>query len=361
MKLEIKNILDNYFGENQSNEDCPVCIESDGQRSPLFAIARFIDENNLTLSSRNLELAWEYICGGNVSLKDEVLALSADSRLNDSVASDLYDKYLNADVSSEIDRIVLEAIHQIHRTTKIIDDGDKDTKKCEENLLEHADNIDVDSSDVDGAIQKLLSLSRLMVESTRKNREQIQETNRKLADLKGELEQARNEADFDQLTKLPNRRKFERVLDDAFQGLSDEGQSLIVVIADIDKFKKINDTFGHECGDRILRLVADELSSLSSNDCHISRYGGEEFALVFEGYDMDTVYKKVDECRDALAQRSLVDLESGNAIGQVTFSAGVAECLEADTKRSILRKSDLALYQAKSEGRNLVLKYSNAG
>lgn len=361
MKLEIKNILENYFGEARGDENCPVCIENEGQKSPLFAIACFLKENRLTLTSRNLELAWEYVCGGNNALKNEILDLAADSRINDSVASDLYDKYLNADVGSEIDRIVLEAIHQIHRTTKIIDDGNRDTQRCEDDLLEHADNIDVDSSDVDGAIKKLLSLSRLMVESTRKNREQIHETNKKLADLKGELEQARNEADFDQLTKLPNRRKFERALDSAFQSLSDEGQSLIVVIADIDKFKKINDTFGHECGDRILRLVADELSSLSSSDCHISRYGGEEFALLFEGYDMDAVYKKVDDCREALAQRSLVDLESGNAIGQVTFSAGVAECLESDTKRSILRKSDLALYQAKSEGRNAVLKYSNAG
>lgn len=361
MKLEIKNILDSYFGDNRNDETCPVCIETDGERSPLYAIACFIDDNYLKLSSRNLEFAWEYICGNNIALKNEVIDFSADSRLNDAVVSDLYDKYFNTDVGSEIDRIVLEAIHQIHRTTKIIDDGNKNTQECEDNLLEHADNINVDSGDVGDAIQKLLSLSRLMVESTRKNREQINETNKKLADLKGELEQARNEADFDQLTKLPNRRKFERALDSAFQSLTDDGKSLIVVIADIDKFKKINDTFGHECGDRILRLVADELNDLSSVDCHISRYGGEEFALVFEGYDIDAVFKKVDDCREALAQRSLVDVESGNAIGQVTFSAGVAQCLTSDTKRSILRKADLALYQAKSEGRNAVLKYSNAG
>ena len=87
-----------------------------------------------------------------------------------------------------------------------------------------------------------------------------------MAELKGELEQARNEADFDQLTKLPNRRKFERALDEAFQSLEEDNQNLTVVFVDIDNFKKINDTFGHECGDRVLRLVADELSSLSDID-----------------------------------------------------------------------------------------------
>ena len=360
MKLEIKNILENYFNGSENDDACSVCVDNDGERSPLFAIASFVDQHNLSLSSRNLELAWEYICGGNSNLRNEVLGLSAASQLNNNTANDLYDKHLNTDITAEIDKIVLEAIHQIHRTTEIIDDGHRNTQQCENNLIEHADNIRVKSDDVDDAVQKLLSLSRLMVESTRENRQQISETNKKLAELKGELEQARNEADFDELTKLPNRRKFERTLEDAFQKLADDDQKLVLVFADIDHFKRINDTFGHECGDRVLRLVADELGSLSNSRCHISRYGGEEFALIFEDDNIDTVWEKVDQCRDALAKRALVDLESGKALGEVTFSAGIAECLTTDTKRSILRKSDLALYEAKSEGRNCVLKYSNA-
>lgn len=360
MKLDIKNLLDGYFGENQSDETCPLCIENDGARSPLYDIASFLNEHRLTLSSRNLDLAWEYICGNNIGLKNDIISLSAASRLDDGSAKDLYDKYFNSDVGAEIDKIVLAAIDQIHQTTKIIDDGNRDTQKCENKLIEHADNIQVDAGDVDVAIQKLLSLSRLMVESTRKNREQIDETNKKLADLKGELEQARNEADLDELTKLPNRRKFERALSEAFQKQADDDQNIVLAFADIDNFKKINDTFGHECGDRVLRLVADELGSLSNSKCHISRYGGEEFALIFEGYDIDKVFQKIDDCRELLAQRSLVDIETGKAMGHVTFSAGVAQCLESDTKRSVLRKADLALYQAKSEGRNAVLKYSNA-
>ena len=358
MKLDIKNILESYFKDGE-DENCPVCVEQEGERSPLFSIASFIDQHKLSLTRRNCELAWEFVCGGNSLLKNEVMGLSAAARLNNGAADDLYDKYLNGNIGTEIDKIVLEAIQQIQKTSEIIDDGNKNAEECENKLIEQADNIKMDSDDVEGAIKKLLTLSRVMVEATRENREQISETNKKLAELKGELEQARNEADFDQLTKLPNRRKFERLLDDAFQKLVDDGQPLVLAFADIDHFKKINDTFGHECGDRVLKLVADELGTLSNNKCHASRYGGEEFAIVFEGDDVDTVFKKIDQCRETLAQRELVDLESGKALGKVTFSAGLAECKSSDTKRSILRKSDLALYEAKSEGRNQVLVYTN--
>ncbi|MEP3227090.1 MAG: diguanylate cyclase [Parasphingorhabdus sp.] len=358
MKLDIKNILDGYFRDNDNEESCPVCIEEDGQRTPLFAIASFIRQHNLSLSSNNLELAWEYICGGKSVLKNEILGLSSAGRLNNSSAAELHDKYLRSDIGVQIDKILKEAITQIHQTSQIIDDGTKNSIEAETNLIEHADHIRTQPGDLDNAIQKLLDLSHLMVESTRENREQISETNKKLAELQTELEQARNEADFDQLTKLPNRRKFERTLDDLLEKLIQGGAAPILVFIDIDHFKKVNDTFGHECGDRVLRLVADELSTMSNSKCHTSRYGGEEFAMIFEDKSIDQACKLVDQCRETLSRRALVDLETGQSLGKLTFSAGVAECLQSDTKRSLLRKADLALYEAKSQGRNTVLQYS---
>ncbi|MEP2101857.1 MAG: GGDEF domain-containing protein [Parasphingorhabdus sp.] len=351
--------MESYFRENDGDESCPVCIEDDGQRSPIYAIASFIRQHNLALSSCNLELAWEYICGGKSVLKNEILGLSSAGRLNNASAQELHEKYLRSDIGVQIDKILMEAIEHIRATTQIIDDGNKNTIECEVNLIEQADSIRSRSGDVDIAIQKLLDLSQLMVESTRENRDQINETNKKLANLQTELELARNEADFDQLTKLANRRKFERTLDEVLQKLVDKGQPMVLAFIDIDHFKKINDTFGHECGDRVLRLVAEELETLSNSRCHTSRYGGEEFAVIFEDEDIKAVCKRIDQCREALASRSLVDLESGKALGTVTFSVGVAECLDSDSKRSLLRKADLALYEAKSQGRNRVLTYSN--
>ena len=359
MKIDIKNILESYFREGDGDEACPICVEDDGQRTPLFAIASFIRQHNLALSPDNLELAWEYVCGGKHGLKNEVMGLSSAGRLNNISAQELYDKHLRSDIGVQIDKILMTAMEHIRTTTEIIDDGNKNALQCETNLIEQADHIRLRSGDADIAIQKLLDLSRLMVESTQENRQQIAETNKKLVSLQNELEKTKNEADYDQLTKLANRRKFERTLDEVLEKLIQKEQPLCLAFIDIDHFKKVNDTFGHECGDRVLRLVADELSSLSNSKCHTSRYGGEEFAIIFEGESIDEVCRRVDECRDALSRRQLVDIESGSSLGIVTFSAGVAECLSSDTKRSILRKADLALYEAKSQGRNTVLTYTN--
>ena len=361
MKLDIKNILETYFSDKNGDDACPVCIKTDGERSPLYEIAGFIRQHGLILSSANLELAWEYICGGKAALKSEIRGLSCAGRLDNVAARELHDKYLRSDIGMQIDKILTEAIAHIRTTTKSIDHGEKATLEWEDSLIEQAGHIRARTGDLDldATVQKLLSLSELMIETTRENRAQISATNKKLEILHAELEQARNDADFDQLTKLPNRRKFERTLDEVLEKLIGDERALVLVFIDIDHFKAINDEFGHDCGDRVLRLIADELSSMSNSKCHTSRYGGEEFAIIFEDSDINKVVKKVDKCRENLSRRQLIDLESGRPLGKVTFSAGVAKCLKSDTKRSILRKADLALYEAKSKGRNSVLKYSS--
>ncbi len=161
------------------------------------------------------------------------------------------------------------------------------------------------------------------------------------------------------MTRLPNRRKFDRDLDALLHRQQNHEQKFILAFVDIDNFKRMNDTFGHQCGDRVLRLVAGELSLFSDNRCHISRYGCEEFAILFEDRDIDDVFQIVDECRNRMANKSLVDMGSNQSIGRVTFSVGMAQCLFSDTKSVILRKADIALYNAKTEGRNMVCLYSN--
>ncbi len=363
VKLEIKNILDSYFSDKDPQDLCPACTPQQDGKVPLRDIAAFIRDNELLLRPENLELAWEYTCGNNARLKADVEALIADEQLNNSAAEEIHTKYLKEDLAKEIDRIVVAALEQIDAASNIMDGGAKKARNCEEKLIKQADSIRSGSGNIDNAIKRLLDLSQLMVESTRENREQIAQTNQKLAQLQSELESAREDADFDQLTKLPNRRKFERTLDETFQKVSDDKKAkpLVLAFVDIDHFKKINDNFGHDCGDRVLRVVADALSSLAGKHCQVSRYGGEEFALIFDGQNVDDVYRKVDQCRDDLAARDLVDLESGKALGQVSFSAGIAKFNNGDNPRSVLRKADLALYEAKSKGRNMVLHYSNDG
>jgi diguanylate cyclase len=317
----------------------------------------FLAHHNLSLNPKNLEQTWEYVCGNNEELKAELNKASVASELNNQSALEIYEKFFNAALDERIEKIFRRAVEQIHSTTQIISTGNENAIQHEKQLIKQADDIRVGKGSLDNAIKKLLELSSLMVESTRENREQISHTNEQLAELQNELEVARSEADHDNLTRLPNRRKFDRDLDAFLHRVQEDELPFVLAFVDVDHFKRINDTFGHQCGDRVLRLVADELSLLSDNRCHIYRYGGEEFAILYEDGDIDDVFPRVDECRDGMANKSLVDVGSGQSIGQVTFSAGLAQCQLSDTKLALLRKADLALYNAKSEGRNLTRIY----
>ncbi|MEH6789187.1 GGDEF domain-containing protein [Parasphingorhabdus sp.] len=358
MKIHIKNIWHSYMGDKDGGDVCPVCTEVEGQRSPMYEIGNFLVRHNLAINPKNLEQSWEYVCGTNKELKAELDRASSAAKLDNESALAIYDKYLNDDINGRIGKIFEEAVEHIHNSSMIIKAGNDNAIKHETQLIEQADDIRGGKTSLEHSIEKLLGLSRLMVESTRENREQISETNKKLATLQRELEVARSEADHDKLTRLPNRRKFDRVLDAALQRHKDQQQPFVLAFVDIDHFKRINDTFGHDCGDRVLRMIADQLSELSDNRCHISRYGGEEFAILFEDSELDPVFRKLDQCRAALAEKSLVDVGSGKPMGRITFSAGMTQCLNSDAKTSVLRKADLALYSAKSEGRNMICVYS---
>ena len=358
MKIDIKNILNSYRREKCADQACPVCSDKDGEYAPLVEITNFLARHNLSLNAKNLEQAWEYVCGDNEELKTELERASSASELNNQSALEIYEKYFNVDLNERMEKIFQQAVEQICETTQIMSAGNDEAIRHENELIEQADNIRGGRVGLDKAIQNLLDLSRLMVVSTRENRDQISRTNEKLAELQHELEVARSEADHDDLTRLPNRRKFDREIESLFQRRQEDGEAFVLAFVDVDHFKRINDTFGHECGDRVLRLIANQLSQLSDNRCSISRYGGEEFAILIEDDDVDYVFQIIDDCRSGLASKSLVDVGSGRSIGRGTFSVGIAQSERFDTKRSLLRKADVALYNAKSGGRNMVCKFS---
>ena len=166
----------------------------------------------------------------------------------------------------------------------------------------------------------------------------------------------RQQADKDYLTGLNNRRCF-----------VEEGQSLVsklvsdkapfsVALMDIDHFKSINDEYGHDAGDAVLKQLADHLDNTFSR-FHLARYGGEEFALVLPGLDVDKVYGLLDQFRSYVGEQLFI-LPDDDYI-RVSVSTGVASgnSAAAETLDNLLVKADEALYSAKEGGRNLVVIY----
>lgn len=172
--------------------------------------------------------------------------------------------------------------------------------------------------------------------------------------LRANLAEARSEADVDHLTRLPNRRAFERQLVTAAIEARASAKPLSIAFCDVDNFKQVNDRHGHAAGDRVLCALAASFREMAGDSCFTARHGGEEFVLLFYGLDKEAAKGRLDAIRRAQAGRMLMNRDTGQPFGKITFSGGVAEVgPDADT-RGALGRADAALYRAKQLGRNRV-------
>jgi diguanylate cyclase len=179
----------------------------------------------------------------------------------------------------------------------------------------------------------------------------IESTNKIIATLTSELRDQTRLANMDELTKLYNRRYFTLRFEQ--MKLEGEGEPLIcMAIFDLDHFKAINDTFGHPIGDKVLILCAQILLSQASDNCLPVRYGGEEFILLWQGKDLEEVWKLADGVRQKVAATEI--MVRGKSI-PVTISSGVARYRPGDGLMDFVERADQALYRAKSSGRNCVV------
>ena len=207
------------------------------------------------------------------------------------------------------------------------------------------------ATDPTGTLEHIVGLTREVVETTRLVETELKQTRRETEVLRGDLDRARAAAERDHLTGLPNRRGFERRLDEMLS-IGDERRRMVVAVCDIDDFKRVNDVHGHPAGDRVLRFVANFLASELGETVCVARYGGEEFAVVIDGRSVHEAVMMLDDVRERLGARSLVNSDTGEAIGRITFSAGVAAL--TDTVNRALEAADAALYRAKRDGKNAV-------
>ncbi|MDF8335021.1 GGDEF domain-containing protein [Novosphingobium cyanobacteriorum] len=221
-------------------------------------------------------------------------------------------------------------------------------------LQRHVDDLQ-QVSKAGMVISELASLTRAMMERTRSIEGELARSEKRAQELQRSLEETRRLADQDHLTGLPNRRAFEHLLERELREAKLAHEPLSVAFCDIDHFKRINDAHGHPAGDRVLKVVADTLSRISDSKCHVARHGGEEFAVVFRGLTVEQAWQKLDDARDEISQRRLVNRANDMPFGRVTFSGGVADVFAYETKSAALKAADVALYAAKQAGRNQIL------
>lgn len=318
-------------------------------------VGAFLDVNMLEPTPPHYELAHAYITESDRKLVEAVdRAVAREGRLTAESAETILAE-VRTDMSAELlASLVDQAQAGLAKLSGLAKQSGADAKEYGQALQTRV--ADLQGSGVAGdALSALVELTTSMISKTRAAEQQLRDTGKQMHALRGSLAEARRVAESDALTGLANRRAFEGKLRRAVASAREAAQPLSLAFCDIDHFKQINDTHGHDVGDRILKFVAQRLSTASGNNCYVARHGGEEFVMLFQNQEADQAFRIVEEVRADLEDRRLIAKQSGESIGQVTFSAGVAALAPGENGRQMLRAADQALYRAKRAGRNRVM------
>lgn len=215
-----------------------------------------------------------------------------------------------------------------------------------------ADDIRQISSVIDEVMQETRSIQASAWrshEDLAATRREVEAAERKIRELEAELELASEKVREDQLTGVLNRRGLDEAFERELAVFRRQGRPLAVALLDIDNFKKLNDTHGHQAGDAALVHLAGVIKETVRPADIVGRYGGEEFVILLPDATTEEATAVVKRLQRALTKHFFLNEDTRLLI---TFSAGVTHCGEAESAADIIARADKGLYQAKREGKN---------
>lgn len=214
-----------------------------------------------------------------------------------------------------------------------------------------------DIKKIKSALQFEVTQMRDIVDQKKdQDRRQVQHLVGQVDTLKQELEKTRAKSMTDGLTGVFNRQAFDDALKDLMARSRVMNSDFSLLMLDLDDFKKINDTFGHLMGDRVLVAFCQKCRSSIRADDVLARYGGEEFAIILPGANLKNALKKGRQICDAIASaRYATSNDQNDDYLSITVSIGVTVLKKDDTAESFISRADKALYKAKRSGKNCVV------
>ncbi|KXI29357.1 GGDEF domain-containing protein [Paraglaciecola hydrolytica] len=305
----------------------------------------------------NYALWYTYVANGSAGLKSAIdHAIQNKLPLTESKTKELYRQHLaeNQEVTAWELRQSLEAM-LIELSQSISDTRSETTnfKATMDNCVD--DLVKVEKEGL--SIEEVMSLVRNLVKETQNIRRStmsfnsaLSEAQREIDVLRTQLEQSQQEALYDALTGLCNRRYFDEEL--ASHAMRPD---LFLLLVDLDHFKKINDNYGHVMGDLVLKATAKKLQACCQDGTQAFRFGGEEFAIIIPNSNFSRARSLAETMRKSIEKISVKDKRSGEVLGGISASIGLAELRKGMNPLALIEQADKQLYEAKRLGRNRVM------
>jgi diguanylate cyclase len=308
---------------------------------------------------RNYEIWYTYATGYNPALNqtiNEALARQGGT-LSTQHLEGIYDTYLSPQrYTDRIDTVGAKVMDEIEQVMAMVGAAVGSTSSYTESLADMSQRLS--SADRDGLrsiVETLVRSTREMQQANNSLEERLHASKQEISQLQESLETVRNESLTDPLTGLANRKYFDQMLDAAVCETKPNDEPLSLILTDIDHFKKFNDTYGHLTGDQVLRLVAQAVKQNVKGQDTAARYGGEEFAVILPNTGLRQALTVADHIRRGVVSKELIKRSTGENLGRVTISVGVAMLHQGEAMQALIERADACLYAAKRNGRNQVI------
>lgn len=340
----------------------PTAVQNDhhAARDIATAIVSTMRQMGVVGLPRNYEIFYEAMTGSNHELSLEFVALSKRPAQAD--LDRIGRKYFTQSHSQGIVENAREVIaRELEEVASLLRTEQSQIQKYGNILGQTSSGLDSRSTMSRELLQKIVGVVSTATTSTIEHGRQVAATlgekTTELENVKSKLEEYKRLADTDPLTHIWNRRAFDKEIAKIYNDKKSIAFSALI-LADIDRFKEINDRFGHPVGDKIIQIIAGVFKSAIRDDMFVARTGGEEFALIVTGSGEDTTAQIADRIRASIEQAIFANTQTGVNYGRITISMGVCMASDADGPEDLYAKADRALYASKIAGRNRVTKFS---
>jgi diguanylate cyclase len=308
---------------------------------------------------RIYEVWYNYATGFNPSLNQKVNeTLSSSGTLTDADIDLLYTTFISPTrFVDEVGNVNSKISGEINQVMALVDSALRAGNRHDASLndvgakLARANDRDA----IRGVLESLVQTASEMKRDNRALEARLKSSKHEINLLQQNLETVRNESLTDPLTTLANRKYFDDTLPRHLSEAVTSTEPLSLMLTDIDHFKNFNDTYGHLTGDQVLRLVALSVKQNVKGQDIAARFGGEEFAVILPRTALRAALTVADQIRRTVMGKELMKRSTGEHLGRVTVSIGVATYRRGDTIQSLIERADGCLYAAKRNGRNRVI------
>jgi len=315
-----------------------------------------MNRHKVPVTPTNYSVWYEYSIGNHIDLVQAITLLKIEKKpFTQSINDDLYKQYIEGSDSSSLVRlnssvrtIIRELIDKIQT-----EQFELNSYASSLELLSKEVEKITDLKGVESLIKRLIDDTHAKAAETECFKSKVVRMSEEVKSLDEKIKRVSLDANTDELTGIMNRRAFKEKISETLTQCKETNNAFSIVMVDIDHFKRLNDTHGHQVGDKVLTFIASLIEKNIRGGDYVARYGGEEFVIVLPNTSLENAICVGDNIRSYLSSQKLFDKKSNLTLGVLTLSMGVATFnLGRDDLEALIERADQCLYQAKDNGRN---------